>query len=160
MGVANGFKTEHARLFPSSPAMNQVLRAIPLLLIPALLYAALALASGADTRASLDQSFVAFTLPSGAVFEVTRGHALTLLAALMLFIEICKSTSTSRWALFENGLAFVVFTLALIFFLLNAAFGSIEFALIMVMMAIDFVSGFIVMTVSARRDVSFADSHA
>jgi hypothetical protein len=27
-------------------------------------------------------------------------------------------------------------------------------------MAIDFVSGFIVMTVSARRDVSFADSHA
>jgi len=140
--------------------VNQVLRAIPLLLIPTLLYAAVALASGADTRASLDQNFISFALPSGALFEITRGHALTLLAALMLFIEICKSTSTSRWALFENGLAFLIFTGALVFFLLNAAFGTIEFALIMVMMAIDFVSGFIVMTVSARRDVSFADSHA
>jgi hypothetical protein len=140
--------------------MNQVLRAVPLLLLPALLYAAVALAAGADTRASLDQSFVAFTLPSGALFEITRGHAITLLAAFMLFIEIVKSTSTSRWALFENGLAFVLFTIALIFFLLNAAFGTIEFALIMVMMAIDFVSGFIVMTISARRDVAFADSHA
>lgn len=141
--------------------MTQILRSVPLLLLPALLYAALTLTTGpANVRATLDQSFIAFTLPSGALFEITRGHALTLLAALTLFIEIVKSTSTSRWALFENGFAFLVFTAALIFFLLNAAFGTIEFALIMVMMAIDFVSGFIVMTVSARRDVAFADGHA
>jgi hypothetical protein len=141
--------------------MNQVLRSIPLLLLPALLYAAVALTMDQSAvQAGLNQTFIAFYLKSGALFEITRGSAIVLLAMLMLFIEIVKSTSTSRWALVDNGLSFGVFTLSLILFLLHAAFGTIEFALIMLMMAIDFVSGFIVMTVSARRDVAFADSHA
>lgn len=141
--------------------MTHVLRSIPLLLLPALLYAAVALTMDhSAVQAGLNQNFISFYLPSGALFEITRGPAIVFLAAFMLFIEICKSTSTSRWAMFENGLAFLLFTAALIFFLLNAAFGTVEFALIILMMAIDFVSGFIVMTVSARRDVAFADSHA
>ena len=57
--------------------------------------------------------------------------------------------------LFRSGLAFVVFTISFICFLLNPSFGTIEFALIMVMMLIDFMAGFIVMVVSARRDVSY-----
>ncbi len=141
--------------------MTQVFRSIPLLLLPALLYAAVTLTMAQnEVPAGLAQNFVSFLLPSGALFEITRGAAIVLFAGLMLFIEIVKSTSTSRWALFENGLAFLLFTGALVVFLLHAAFGTIEFALIMLFTAIDFVSGFIVMTVSARRDVSFADSHA
>lgn len=133
------------------------LRAIPLLVFPAILYAAVAMTmEHSAIRASLDQIFLALNLPSGATFTVTRGHALTLLAAGMLFIEVVKSTSTSTASLVENGLAFVVFVIAFIFFLLNPAFGTIEFALIMVMMLIDFMAGFVVMTISARRDVAWA----
>ena len=78
-----------------------------------------------------------------------------MLAAGLLFIEVIKSTQATRASLIENGLAFVVFTGCFIMFLLNPSFGTIEFALIMVMMLIDFMAGFIVMVVSARRDVSY-----
>lgn len=133
------------------------LRAIPLLMFPAILYAAVALTlEPSAIRASLDQIFLSLTLPSGATFTVTRGHALTMLAAGLLFIEVVKSTSTSTASLVENGLAFVVFIVAFIFFLLNPAFGTIEFALIMAMMLIDFMAGFVVMTISSRRDVAWA----
>jgi hypothetical protein len=139
--------------------MTQILRAIPLLVFPALLYAAVALTMDPSAvRASLDQTFFVETLPSGAIFSVTRGYAFVMLAAGLLFLEVIKSTSASRWALVENGLAFFAFTVAFIFFLLNPAFGTIEFALIMVMMLVDFMAGFIVMTISARRDVAFGDA--
>ncbi|MGE0742458.1 MAG: hypothetical protein AB7O98_14045 [Hyphomonadaceae bacterium] len=138
--------------------MTAILRAIPLLVFPALLYAAVALSMefGA-VRASLDQIFLSLRLPSGADFVVTRGHGLTMLAAGLLFLEVIKSTSASTSSLVENVLAFIAFTVAFIFFLLNPAFGTIEFALIMVMMLVDFMAGFIVMTVSARRDVAFGE---
>jgi hypothetical protein len=132
------------------------LRAIPLLAFPAILYAVVAM--GMDhtaLRASLDQSFFVETLPSGAIFEVTRGHALTMLAAGLLFLEIVKSTHATTASIVENGLAFLCFIIAFIVFLLHSSFGTIEFALIMVMMVIDFMAGFIVMTISSRRDVGY-----
>ncbi|MBS0384424.1 MAG: hypothetical protein JSS00_03645 [Proteobacteria bacterium] len=48
------------------------------------------------------------------------------------------------------------FTVALIAFLLSPPFGTNEFFLIMGMILVDFVASFIVMTISARRDVSFS----
>lgn len=137
--------------------MTNWLRAIPLLLFPAILYAAVAMTMDfGAVRGSLDEIFVSFGLPSGAVFSMTRGHGLLMLAAAMLFIEVVKSTSTSTSSIVETCLAFVLFTVAFILFLLNPAFGTIEFALITVMMLIDFMAGFIVMTISSRRDVSWA----
>jgi hypothetical protein len=132
------------------------LRAIPLLAFPAILYAAVAMTMDqAAVRAALDQTFFVDTLPSGAIFEVTRGHAITMLAAGLLFLEVIKSTHATTSSLVENGLAFVCFTVAFILFLLNPAFGTIEFALIMAMMLIDFMAGFIVMTISSRRDIGY-----
>lgn len=65
------------------------LRAIPLLVFPAILYAAVAKTmEHSAIRASFDQVFLSLNLPSGAIFTVTRGHALTMLAAGLLFIEI------------------------------------------------------------------------
>ena len=115
------------------------LRAIPLLIFPTILYAAVAMTMeyGA-VRGSLDEILVSFGLPSGAVFSMTRGHGLLMLAAAMLFVEVVKSTSTSTSSIVETCLAFVLFTGAFILFLLNPAFGTIEFALINVMMLIDF----------------------
>lgn len=133
------------------------LRAIPLLLFPAILYGAVAMTTDhSAVRASLDEVFLSLNLPSGALFVVTRGHAITMLAAALLFLEVVKSTSTSTASLVENVLAFIVFIFAFILFLLNPAFGTIEFALIMAMMLIDFMAGFIVMTISSRRDVAWA----
>lgn len=137
--------------------MGALFRAIPLLIFPALLYAAVALSMDhLAVQQSLNQPFFSAHLPSGAEFIVTRGYGFVMLAAFLLFIEIVKSTRASNIALVENGLAFVLFTFAFILFLLNAAFGTIEFALIMIMMLIDFMAGFIVMTISSRRDTVMA----
>jgi hypothetical protein len=132
------------------------LRAVPLLAFPAILYGVIAVGMDQGSlRAALDQSFFVDTLPSGAIFEVTRGHALTMLAAAMLFIEVVKSTHATTSSIVENGLAFLCFIVAFILFLLHSSFGTIEFALIMTMMLIDFMAGFIVMTISSRRDVGY-----
>lgn len=134
----------------------QVLRAIPLLVFPVILYAAVAMTMNHEAvRASLNEVFFNTYLPSGALFAVTNGYGLVMLAAGLLFLEVIKSTSVSTWAIVENGLAFCLFTLCFIMFLLHSSFGTIEFALIMTMSLIDFMAGFIVMTISARRDVAF-----
>lgn len=134
----------------------QVLRAVPLLLFPVLLYAAVAMTMDHEgVRASLNNVFFNMYLPSGALFAVTNGYGIVMLAAGLLFLEVIKSTSASRWAIVENSLAFVLFTICFILFLLHSSFGTIEFALIMTMTIIDFMAGFIVMTISARRDVAF-----
>lgn len=133
-----------------------VFRMIPLLLFPMLLYAVVsAFMSFADVRASLSTPFIQVLLPSGAEFMVTRGYAFTTLAALCLFIEIVKSTTPSASNLVENGLAFVLFVIALILFLLVPQFGTMEFFLMMVMTLLDFMTSFIVMVYVARRDVAY-----
>lgn len=133
--------------------MGVVFRVIPLLLFPMLLYAAVALSmNDGSVLSSLNQPFFSAHLPSGALFVVSRGYGFVMLTAFLLFIEIIKSTRASNVALVENGIAFLLFTFAFVLFLLNQAFGTIEFALIMMMMLIDFMAGFIVMAISTRRD--------
>jgi hypothetical protein len=136
----------------------QMLRAIPLLVFPVILYAAVAMTMDHEAvRSSLNEVFFNTYLPSGALFSITHGYGIVMLGAGLLFLEVIKSTSASRWAIVENALAFCVFTFCFILFLLNPAFGTIEFALIMTMTLIDFMAGFIVMTISARRDVAFGN---
>ncbi len=137
--------------------MATLFRAIPFLIFPALLYAAVALTMDhTAVQASLNDPFFQMVLPSGAPFVVTRGYGFVMLAAFLLFIEVVKSTRASNTALIENGLAFISFTISFILFLLHQAFGTIEFALIMIMMLIDFMAGFIVMAITARRDTVMA----
>ena len=137
--------------------MVTIIRAIPLLIIPVLLYAGVALTMDhASVRASLDTILFSMVLPSGAPWEMTRGHGLLMLTATLLFVEIAKSTSANTTALVENGLAFGLFVVCFILFLLNQVFGTMEFFLIMSMVLIDFMAGFVVMTISARRDVTWA----
>ncbi|MGE0597698.1 MAG: hypothetical protein AB7P07_15150 [Hyphomonadaceae bacterium] len=135
--------------------MASILRAIPFLVFPIILYAAVAFfLDHASVRASLNEPFFGFTLPSGAPFVITRGYGFVMLAALLLFIEIIKSTRATASTMVENSLAFIVFIVAFILFLLHQSFGTIEFALIMVMTLIDFMAGFIVMAMTARRDTA------
>ncbi|MFT3728006.1 MAG: hypothetical protein QM759_09305 [Terricaulis sp.] len=126
--------------------------------LPVILYALIALPLGHDAMSnSLDAPLFAIRLPSNVEWVVRWADALIMFAAGCLFIEIIKATSTRRSVLIENGLAVLCFTLALIAFLLVPAFGTNEFFLIMSMILVDFIASFIVMTVSARRDVSFSN---
>lgn len=131
-------------------------RLFPLLIVPALFYAAIALPQSPEAlRTALAGEMFAITLPSGAVLVMTLGYAFVIFAAVTLFIEIVKSTRPTNLAIAENGLSFAAFVLALILFLIAPAFGTIEFFLIMVMMMLDFLAGAIVMIFVARRDIAY-----
>ena len=136
--------------------MPNALRAIPVSLFPAILYALIAVPIGHDSMATgLTAPLFSMVLPSGANWVVARGDALLMFAALCLFIEIVKATSTRGAAIVGNSLAVIAFTLCLVAFLLIPAFGTNIFFLISGMILVDFIAGFIVMIVSSRRDVSF-----
>ena len=133
-----------------------IIRSFPLTFVPIIIYALFALPSGlAGTQNALAASMFSVHLPSGAQWVATRGDGF-LFAASCLFVEIVKSTSATRAALVENGLAFFCFILAFVLFLLAPAFGTMVFFLMAGMLMIDFLAGFVVMTISARRDVSFS----
>jgi hypothetical protein len=137
--------------------MGSLFRAFPLTVLPVFLYALMAVPLGYEAmRAGLDAVLFAIRLPSGSDWVVTRGDALLMFAAVCLFVEIVKATSTRRSVIVENGLSVLCFTVSLIAFLLSPPFGTNEFFLIMGMILVDFVASFIVMTISARRDVTFS----
>jgi hypothetical protein len=137
--------------------MFTFIRAFPMTFAPILIYALFALPSGYEgMRNAMTTPMFSIHLPSGADWVGSRGDVLLMFGAVCLFIEIVKSTSTTRAALIENGLAFACFVVAIVAFLLVSAFGTMVFFLLSGMLMIDFLAGFVVMTISARRDVSFS----
>lgn len=87
---------------------------------------------------------------------VSFGDLLTLMALLLLFIELLKSTSTGTAAIFNHALSMLVFIICLVEFLLHPAFATSVFFTIMVMSLLDVLAGVVVTIISARRDVEFA----
>ena len=137
--------------------MGSLFRAFPMTVLPVIVYALLAVPLGYDAmRTGLDAPLFSTRLPSGSDWIVARGDALLMFAATCLFVEIVKATSTRGSVIVENGLAVLCFTVSLIAFLLWPPFGTNEFFLLMGMILVDFIASFIVMTISARRDVTFS----
>lgn len=87
---------------------------------------------------------------------VSFGDLLTLMALLLLFIELLKSTSTGTAAIFNHALSMLVFIICLVEFLLHPAFATSTFFTILVMSLLDVLAGVVVTIISARRDVEFA----
>jgi len=134
----------------------QALRAIPLMAIPALIYALFALPSGIDgIRTALDSPAFTLNMVSGAQLVFERGHLLILFSVFCLFLEVIKSSVPTTSALIENSLAVLLFAVLLTVFLLVPAFATAEFFLIMTMCALDFMAGAIVMVFTARRTVAY-----
>ncbi|MBX3510118.1 MAG: hypothetical protein KF700_02885 [Hyphomonadaceae bacterium] len=95
--------------------------------------------------------------PMGTVhWVVSFGDLLMLLALVLLFIELLKSTSTGTAAIFNHALSMLVFIICLVEFLLHPAFATSVFFMILVMSLLDVLAGVVVTIVSARRDVEFA----
>lgn len=132
------------------------LRTIPLLILPAIVYALIALPAGPSVDAAFASRLFSITMISGGVWTMTAGHLVTILAVFCLFIEIVKSTSPTRLNMVENALAVVLFVLMLIAFLLFAPFATSEFFLLLLMVALDFMAGAVVMTMTSRRTVEYS----
>lgn len=131
------------------------LRALPLIVIPFILYNVMALLSG---NLPADEVFrkVIFNVPMlrGAFWSFTWGDLVILVTMVCLFAELIKSTYTSSASLVDHGLSMLVFIACLVEFLLVPQAATSVFFFIVVAVLIDVVAGFMIGIRVARRDLS------
>ncbi|MBL8537802.1 MAG: hypothetical protein JNM59_10410 [Hyphomonadaceae bacterium] len=146
--------------------MGAIFNVFPLILIPVLTYNIWAFGAtaannndSAAVRTHLADPWLQVPMASGVEWIVTFGDVLVLLALILLFLELLKSTSTGTAAIFNHALSMLVFIICLVEFLLHPAFATSVFFIIMVMALLDVLAGVVVTIISARRDVEFAGQH-
>ena len=133
--------------------------AIPLLIIPVIIYNIVVLFSAggdggmAAADAALRDPMFSIPMASGASWNVGSGDLILFLALILLFFELLKSTSSQKVAIVNHALSMVVFVVVLIEFLLIRGFATSTFFLIVVMVLLDVLAGFIVTIVASRRDI-------
>ena len=146
--------------------MGAIFNVFPLILIPVLTYNIWAFGAtaaengdGEGVRRHLNAPWIDIPMASGAHWIITFGDVMVLLALILLFVELLKSTSTGTAAIFNHALSMLVFIICLVEFLLHPAFATSVFFIILVMALLDVLAGVVVTIISARRDVEFAGQH-
>ena len=135
-----------------------MLIAIPLLLIPVVLYNVVVLFGGGGERALIDGDALlrdpvfSVTMTSGAQWSIGAGDLILFVGLILLFFELVKSTSSQRAAIVNHALSMILFIVVLIEFLLLPGFATSTFFLIGVMVLLDVLAGFIVTIISSRKD--------
>ena len=138
-----------------------MLIALPLLLIPVVLYNIVILfsASGdggmAQADAILRDPLFSVPMTSGANWSVGVGDLILFLSLILLFFELLKSTSSQKVAIVNHALSLIVFVTCLVEFLLIRGFATSTFFLILSMVMLDVLAGFIVTIIAARKDMDF-----
>jgi hypothetical protein len=129
--------------------MNTFYRQTPLIGILAVVYLILlAVFQTAD-----DKTLFTVTLPSGTPWVFHVRDLFLAIGLLLLYLEILKSTRSTRGQIVEHIVSMLVFVGCLLLFLLVRQTGSTTFLLITAMSAIDVIAGFTVSIVAARRDL-------
>lgn len=136
--------------------------AFPLLTIPVVIYNLMALFAGSgagDGGFATQLAAPLFKLPmvSGGTFSIASGDLLIILALVLLFVELIKSTGTGATAIINHAFSMILFIICLIEFLLAPGFGTATFLIITIMTLLDVLAGVVVTIISARRDVSVED---
>ena len=137
-----------------------MLIALPLLLIPVVLYNIVVLsglAGGGVGVADEGLRQIMFSIPmaSGASWNVGVGDLILFLSLILLFFELLKSTSSQKVAIVNHALSMILFVVCLVEFLLIRGFATSTFFLIVTMVMLDVLAGFIVTIISARKDLDF-----
>ena len=138
-----------------------MLIALPLLLIPVVLYNIVILfgATGdggmAQADAILRDPLFSVPMTSGANWNVGVGDLILFLSLILLFFELLKSTSSQKVAIVNHALSLIVFVTCLVEFLLIRGFATSTFFLILTMVMLDVLAGFIVTIIAARKDLDF-----
>jgi hypothetical protein len=137
-----------------------MLIALPLLLIPVVLYNLVILfgASGgglALADQTLREPMFSIPMTSGAAWNVGVGDLILFLSLILLFFELLKSTSSQKVAIVNHALSMILLVGCLVEFLLIRGFATSTFFLIVTMVMLDVLAGFIVTIISARKDLDF-----
>jgi hypothetical protein len=125
---------------------------VPLVLIAVLVYAGVYLMAGSDGIVDYLARSWDISLVSGDAWSFDVGTGILMVGLLMLFWEMTRATDSSATSIGNHAISMLGFIGCLLLFLLVKGFGTSVFFLLTFMMLFDVVGGFIVTTVSARRD--------
>jgi len=134
------------------------LEIFPLLTISFVVYIVLSLVT--PERAGLAwHEWEVLTLPlySGDNWTVRWGDAFLVGSMALLFVELVRATKTGSASITNHLLSFILFVFVLLAFILIPRFGNSVFFIFLTMTFLDPMAGFIVTTVTARRDLSVGD---
>jgi hypothetical protein len=127
------------------------LRAIPLIVIPFVLYNVIALIGGTERFAM--RILPDIKMLSGGVWSFTWGDLIILVLLITLFIEILKSTYTSSVSLLDHGLSMLVFVACLVEFLIVPQAATTTFFFVTFATLIDVIAGYTIGIRVAKRDL-------
>lgn len=137
--------------------MKKILTMAPLLVIPILVYHLIAIPASGGVDGSMAAPIFRMSMISGGIWTLSVGDAVLMLGLGMLFLEIIKATSTRTISLANHGMSTLLLIVCLIEFLVLRSFATSTFFLLMLMALLDVIAGFMVSTVSARRDFGVGD---
>ena len=124
-----------------------LIRAFPFLALVVIAYNVLLVFGGAAPGAVAGE----VRLPSGALWSVTTGDVLVIVALAFLAVEIVSASGRSRTvARINNALSLLVLVVCVAEFLLVPACGTPEFLFITLMALIDVIAGYAVSPRIAR----------
>lgn len=130
-----------------------MLFSIPLMVIPFILYNVVMLGPGSGIG-GLSNTVMEIPMLSGAVWTMNVADLFIMIALVLLFLEILKSTRTSAFSVVDHLLSTFVFIAFLVEFLLVKDAANQTFFVLMAIAFIDVIAGFSVSIRSAGRDVS------
>jgi hypothetical protein len=125
--------------------------AVPLLLIPFLLYNVIAYLANTDFH----QTLFSVPLLSGHIMDVSTGDVLVMLGVLLLYFEILKSTRFSTKAIVDHVLSIILFIFMMVEFIVAEKAATSTFLILTSLSFVDVVGGFTITIRTAQRDVTF-----
>lgn len=131
-----------------------MLQTLPLLTISLAIFVVLSAFTGDPAAPWYTLPSMDFDLISGDVWRVSRGDVFLAFSMVLLFVEILRATRSGSASVMNHAFSVVVFIIALLMFLTTRGYGNSVFFLFTSMTLLDFMAGFIITTVTARRDLS------
>lgn len=128
---------------------------VPLMIVPFILYnlGLAGLLGGGE--APWPRELFSVPMMSGGVFSLTSADLIVLVALLLFFFEILKSTRTSNASVIDHLLSTFVFVAFLVEFLLVRGAATSLFFTLMIIALVDVLAGFAVSLRASSRDVHF-----
>lgn len=121
----------------------------PLLTLSLLIYAVLSMTTGSGW---VDATVIEIMMISDEVWVIEGGDLFLAVALALLFIEILRATETGTSSIINHVFSALLFVACLLCFMTLKPFATSTFFLLTLMTGLDFMAGFIVTTLAARRD--------
>ena len=129
-----------------------MLFAIPLTVIPLIIYNIVALVGGGGDPWA-DQMF-GLTMISGVRWVLTLGDLLIVVGIVCLFFEVLKSTNSTSRAITNHVLSTIVLIVYIVEFIVVGFAAHSVFFILLVISLFDVIDGFSITIKAASRDVA------